>query len=128
MVPVRPRVRIHLHGPEFVTVEFAPLVADAPLAEEYRPPRAADHRQRHTQAENEPTWSRSHDERQIEQPLPSWKPRRWFTRYATLANVPSSHNSVPQNHPVTLIQYLRALIIRQKPKTATPLNTECASV
>ena len=76
---MRRGLRIHLHRPEFVTVELAPLVADAPLAEEYRPPRAADHHQRHANAEDEQARSHGHDEGQIERPLPERKPRRWFS-------------------------------------------------
>jgi hypothetical protein len=123
---MRGSLGIHSHRPELEASERTPLVANAPLAEKHWPSGAANYHQRHASSDEKPTRSHGQNEEQVEHSLPGRKPGRWFTSFC--AGVLLSHISVPQIHRFVLIQYLRAFIIRQRSKTATPMNTESASV
>src|ERR1035441_6557615 len=81
-----------LHGSELVTGEFAPPVADAPLAEQYRTSRAANHHQSSGDAEQQQPRQKDYHERQIERPLPQRKSRGLLACHAAKANVTSIHN------------------------------------
>ena len=128
VVPMRTGLRIHMHRPELVASKLAPLVAHAPLAEEHRPRRAADHQQRHAGAEDQQTRAQHQDEATIEHTFPYGKPGGLFTLHAAKATVLPLHIHLLQFHAQILRPFIHALIIRPARKTAIRLNTETDSV
>src|SRR5439155_27006858 len=105
---VGPGLGTDVHRAEFVASKLTPFVADASLAKEYWPGRAAPNHKRHDTAEHDQGWCQYEDDAEIKRSLPKGKSCHPPFFGLTDANVLPQHNSI---HPTRTVGtcFLRSL-------------------